>query len=147
MLDKLKKSFKQWRDRRFLKRHGCETWNEYNHRYDPDIFQRACRVADYYTGYPYVYCFDNRDHYAYSLLYDYGPGGCRHGYDEIVDWCRKNTKHKHRTDIHRVLKHNGIGLDGSYEPEWWFNEIGGGDYLFFAFKDEKEYTWFVMRWA
>ena len=138
--------YKHWKDTRFLKKHGCKNWNEYNHRFDPDIFIRAQRINDYYYGYPYVYCLEHRSHYAYQLLYDYGPGGCRHGYDDIVDWCKKNTKHKHRTDMHRA--HKGIAYNnGNPIDDWWFNEIAGGDYLFFAFKDEKDYNWFLMRWS
>jgi hypothetical protein len=140
MLTKLKLHYKSWKDARFLKKHGCENWDQYRHRFDEDIFKPASRVTDYYHGYPYVYCIEEPSHYAHSLLYDNGPGGYRYGYHDIIDWCKKNCKHKHRADIHRVFNEPHFN-------EWRFNEIGGGDHLFFAFKDEKEYNWFLLRWS
>lgn len=136
----LSAAVKKRRETRFLKKHGCETWDEYNRRYDPDILHRATRIRDYYHGYPYVYCVENSNHYAYQLLHDYGPGGYRYGYDEIVDWCKEHIKYKHRTDCHRVFR------APSTANEWEINEIGGLDYLFFAFQDERDYNWFMLRW-
>lgn len=141
LLTSLRNKYKKWKDARFLKKHGCSTWNEYNHRYDPDVFNRASRIKDFYHGYRYVYCFENRAHFAYELLYDYGPGGYRYGYHDIVDWCKKNIKTKHRTDVHRAMK------EPSTAYQWEINELGGGDYLFFAFKDEKDFNWFLLRWS
>lgn len=141
IISALSGKYKRWKDARFLKKHGCSSWNEYNHIYDTDVFRSASRVTDYYMGYKYVHCFDNRDNYAYKLLYDYGPGGYRYGYHDIVDWCKENTKHKHRSDILRAMK------EPCTANQWEINELGGGDYLFFAFQNEKEYTWFLLRWS
>jgi hypothetical protein len=30
--------------------------------------------------------------------------------------------------------------------EWEINELGGGDYIFVAFKEQRDYTWFILRW-
>jgi hypothetical protein len=114
---------------------------------DPDYNIRATKITDYYHGYPYWHVFENRDHYCYKLLYDYGPGGHRYGYHDIVEWCEKNIKHKHRLDFLRVFQQTPIGLDGPGKPEWWINEIGGGDHIFIAFKDPKDLLWFTMKWV
>lgn len=134
----LKKKYQYYQERSFLKKHRCETWKEYYHRYDPDCEIRASRVENYYHGYQYHYCFDNKKHFAYQALYDYGPGGYREGYHDIIDWCDQNIVGKFRFDFLRVSKYNGT---------WELDELGGGDYIFAAFKDEKDYTYFLLRWT
>lgn len=154
LFNRVKERYQSWKDQRFLKKHGCVSWDQYHFRFDPDVNSRATRVADYYHGYPFVFCAEASNHYAYQLLADYGPGGTIYGYHNIVDWCKANTKQKHRTDILRVFKQHGLShnpsnntMDWIETPEWWINEIGGSDLLFFAFKSEKEYNWFMLRWA
>jgi hypothetical protein len=34
-----------------------------------------------------------------------------------------------------------------YHNQWECNDIGGGDYLFAAFKNERDFSWFLMRWS
>lgn len=136
-----------WRDRRFLKRHGCETWQQYHKQYDPDYNIRADRIRDYYHGYSYIHCFRSYEHYAYRLLYDYGPGGYRHGYDDIQEWVLNNCSRKARFDFLRVLELRVIDQGGNAREEWYINEIGGGDLIFAAFKDERDYMMFLLRWA
>ena len=147
LIDNLKYKYKKWKEERFLKKHGCDNWKQYYRNTDPDRNIRADRVKDYYHGYDYVYCLDYREHHAYQLLYDYGPGGHRYGYEDIMDWCEANLAYKNRMDILRVFKQTPIGLNGAQESEWWINEIGGGDYVFFACQDPEDFFIFKMRWA
>ena len=141
MFETIKARYKSFKEQRFLKRHGCETRKEYNRMYDPDYNIRATRIVDIYHGYPHVYCFENRKNFAYTLLYDWGPGGFRHGFDDIIDWCEENLRDKFRMDSHRVIKYP------STANQWEVNELGGGDYIFAAFKDPKDYTHFLLRWS
>jgi hypothetical protein len=108
---------------------------------DPDVFYCADRVKDFYKGYKFVHCIENRNHYAYDLIYDYGPGGIRYGDDDIYDWMDQKARFKSRMDMHRVIKYP------STANEWAFNDMGGGDYIFVAFKDEKDYMMFLLRWS
>jgi hypothetical protein len=140
-LNYLRSRIKFWRDNRFLKRHGCDTWKEYYHRFDPDCNIRASRVKDYYHGYPYWHVIDNHGHHCYNLLYDYGPGGHRYGYHDILDWCETNCQDKHRADFMRVIKCPATA------NEWETNELGGKDYMFVAFKNERDYFMFMLKWA
>jgi hypothetical protein len=137
---RIKSYIKLKKDQRFLKKHCCTSWKQYNRKYDTDINQYCDTVKEFYHGYNYVYCFDhvNLNHYAYKVVYDYGPGGIRYTYMDMIDWCKKNCKHKFRPDIHRVI--------GTNMNDYTFNDIGGLDYLFFAFKDEKDYMMFRLRW-
>jgi hypothetical protein len=127
--------YREWSERRFLKRHGCETREEYDHRYDPDIVHRASRVKNFYKGYPYVHCFEDRQHiiYHWDLGYD--------GIWIATQWCKENLKGKYRFDFHRVIK------EPSTANEWEVNELGGGDYIFFACQDPKDFTLFLLRWS
>ena len=132
LLTYLRTKIKTWQDNRFLKRHGCESWAQYNRQYDPDINWRATRVNDFYHGYPYVYCFENHRHEVYH--WDVHIDGTY----VIDNWCDDNCKGKHRMDFHRVIK---------YHNQWEFNDLGGGDYIFAAFKNERDFNWFLMRWS
>lgn len=141
MISKLLKKYQQWKDCRFLKNHGCETWDQYHRRFDPDYNIRATRISDYYHGYPYWHVFDNYKHYCYQFLSDHGTGGRRYGYDDINAWCKQNLAHRFRLDVLRVAR--WPRPDG----EWAINELGGEDRIFMAFKDQKEYMNFLLRWG
>jgi hypothetical protein len=108
---------------------------------DPDVVYCSDRVKDFYRGYKFVHCIENRNHYAYDLIYDYGPGGIKYGESDIYDWMDKKPRFKSRMDMHRVIKYP------STSNEWTFNDMGGGDYIFVAFKDEKDYMMFLLRWS
>jgi hypothetical protein len=135
ILTTIKEKYHAWKEHRFLKRHGVATWAQYNHRYDPDINWRATRVNDFYHGYPYVYCFENRRHevYHWDVHLD--------GIYVLSQWCKDNCKDKFRFDFHRAMNAPGTAW------QWHINELGGGDYIFVAFKNERDYTWFLMRWS
>ena len=133
IMNYLKQKYLDWREKRFLKKHGCENRAQYERMYDPDYNIRATRVKDYYFGYPYVHCFTDRDHTAYFV----DLGWC--GMPVIHQWCKENLKDKFRIDFLQVLK-------DSYTDEWEVNGIGGGDYYFIAFKNESDMMWFKLRW-
>lgn len=143
----IKARIRKYLANRKLAKSGYKTWAMYRRNTDPDVIRHADRVSNFYKGYKYVYQCTNAEHYAYRRLYDYGPGGARYGYDDILDWCNKKSRFKWRVDIHRVLKQTGLGLDGSEEPDWFFNDIGGSDYIYFAFQNEQDYIMFLLRWA
>jgi hypothetical protein len=133
IIDKIKQKYLNWREKLFLKKHGCENRAQYERIYDPDYNPRASKIKDYYHGYPCVYCFDDRNHtvYFYDIWY--------HGDLVINKWCKENLKDKFRIDFLRVLRND-------YTNEWEVNEIGGGDYIFIAFKNERDMMWFKLRW-
>jgi len=133
IVEKIKDSYLNWKEKLFLKKHGCENRAQYERRYDPDYNIRATRVKDYYHGYPYVHCVTDRDH----TIYFWDLGWC--GTTVIHSWCKENLKGKFRIDCLRVIKDR-------YTNEWEVNELGGGDYYFIAFKDESDMMWFKLRW-
>ena len=47
----------------------------------------------------------------------------------------------------RVYKQTALGWDGDSEEEWVISDIGGGDVLFFAFKDEQDAFLFKLTWG
>ena len=136
------RNIKNWINQRLLARKlhksGFRNWEAYHRWYDADVSRQASRVEDFYCGYPYVYCFENRSHHAYSTIYDYGPGGHSVGVNDIKEWCVQNIKDKIRFDYHRVYK---------FQDNWRFDEMGGEDYIFVAFKSERDYLWFLMKWS
>lgn len=139
MIKQLKDRWKQWQERRFLKKHGCVTRQQYDRRYDTDFCYRTSEVRRKYHGYEFVHCFSSHMDYAYKTIYDYGPGGYRDGYQDIQDWCTAHCEDKFRVDILRVIWDRYKG--------WEENEIGGADYVFFAFKNQTDYMNFLLRWA
>jgi hypothetical protein len=130
---KIKQLYLDWREKLFLKKHGFETRAQYERFHDPDYNIRATRIKDYYHGYPYVYHFDDHEHTVY--FWDLGYAG----HYVINKWCHENLKDKFRFDFLRVIQ-------DSYTKEWEINELGGTDYIFIAFKDERDLMWFRLRW-
>lgn len=126
----LKSSYYDWRERRFLRKHGCKNREQYNLKYDPLHNPIATRLVDFYHGYKYIYCFENDKHDKISLL------------TVVTLWClEENLSGKWRLDVHRAMKYPSTG------NEWERNEIGGGDYIFAAFTDERDYMLFLLRWS
>lgn len=131
-LQRGREQYDLWKQQRFLRKHGCETWEQYRYQYDTAINRIATRVRDYYHGYPYVYCYENHDHEIY--YWDLG----RDGMYVTSQWCKCNLKSDFRFDFLRVIR-TGSG--------WEINEIGGGDYIFFACKNPQDYTLFLLTWS
>lgn len=135
LIDQLKQRYKDHNERRFLKAHGCKTWKEYERRFDPDIAILARWAHTFYHGYPCVFPFDPsgyRDH-GFAGLWPYHELS-----DKMIAWCEQNCRGKWRNDWHRGFwEQNGI---------FEFNEIAGGDIMFFAFKEESDYVWFRLVW-
>jgi hypothetical protein len=133
IVDNIKTKYHSWQENRFLKKHGCESWKQYHRKYDSDFNIRASEIPWIYFGYPYVYCFEDRQHevYYWDIAID--------GAFIITEWCEENLKNKFRFDFHRVVKDT--------HGNWVINELGGGDYIFAAFKDERDYTYFLLKWS
>lgn len=141
MIERIKQYYAKWKERRFLKKHGCDNWRQYHRRYDPDVFYPACNVKYFYHGYQYFTPIENADNlvYKWDLGYD--------GSAVVDDWCKENLAGKYRFDFLRVFQQTPIGLDGAGESEWWINEIGGRDYIFFACQNPQDFFMFQLRWG
>lgn len=133
--------YNSYREQRFLKKHGCATWEQYDKKYDFDINKKADTIKDFYIGYPYVYIFKDTSKEVFTKHYDWIDG-----YKELEDWCQNNCVAKFRSDIHTVHVQTNLDFDGNIEVEYFFNGLGH-DYLFFAFKNDTDYIWFITRWA
>ena len=144
MFETIRQRYQAWQERRFLRRHGCENRTQYERMYDPDYNARATRTQDYYHGYPYVYCFEDYRHYIYRVIADYGPGGVVYGHTKIHQWAEANCQDKVRFDFLRVKKSDHTRM-GTYDCD--INEISGQDLVFVAFKNEQDFTFFMLRWT
>lgn len=129
----LKKSYHAKKRQKFLEKHGCYTEEEYSRRYDPDINWREDNIKRFYHGYPYVFVFTDPLGDIWTR-----HGDWLQGLHAINEWCDGNIIHKYRPDIHRAMHSSWEG--------WSRNELAG-DYVFFAFKDEKDFVWFSLRWG
>lgn len=144
---RLKARWRQYLANRKLAKSGYTNWATYQHNNDSDVLYRADKVSDFYSGYKYVYRCDGSGHYAYKFIGHYGHGLVGYGYNEMRSWCDRHTRFKWRSDTHRVYKQTGIGIDGDLHEDYWFNDIGGSDFVYFAFQDERDYMMFMLRWA
>jgi hypothetical protein len=139
LIDKVTEDLKgRWdfyRHAAYLKKRGW-TEDEYNKFEDPNVNYRAPRIKDYYQGYPYVVVFESTrgDPWTrYDTWID--------AYQAIETWCKENCKGKWRSDIHRVFKAPSTG------NEWYQNDLGGTDALFFVFKDQEDCFMFKLKWG
>lgn len=134
LIEQLKKRYKDHNERRFLKAHGCKTWQDYERRFDPDIGQLARWAHTFYHGYPYLYQCPN-----YNLVWRSSSVAATFTHlQKMTEWCETNCRGKWRNDWLRGFWDS----HGNYE----FNEIGGSDTMFFAFKEESDYMWFRLVW-
>lgn len=134
LIEKLKQRYKDHNARRFLKAHGCQTWEQYERRFDPDIGHMARWAHTYYHGYSYIFPLEP----DVSAIRVNGVRGYHEHTDKMAEWCKTNCKGKWRNDWHRGFWDH----HGNYE----FNEIAGKDVMFFAFKEESDYMWFRLVW-
>ena len=131
---------------RKLEKSGYRSWRVYRHNRDDDVVRYADKVSDFYSEkYTYVHRIDYL-HYAYTCVHDWGPGGLIFGYEVMRDWCEAKCRFKYRMDIHRVYHQTGIGVNGDLHEDYWFNDIGGSDFVYFAFQNEQDYLMFLLRW-
>lgn len=132
VIKNLKERWKGYKEKRFLENYGCKTWREYERKYDQDVGFRARWVHTFYHGYPHVLNIEPNGVAMYGLQY-------HELCEKMMEWCEQNCKGKWRNDWQR----GNWDHHGNYE----INEIGGGDIMFFAFKEEGDYTWFLLRWS
>jgi hypothetical protein len=132
-LRRLQARWRLFKNQQFLAQHNCENWRQYRYHHDPDYNLRATRVRDKFHGYPYIYRFADHNHEAY--YWDVG----RDGIYVISQWCDQHLQDRYRFEMLRVLQ--------DWDGEWSENCIGDGDYIFAGFKNEQDYTHFVLRWS
>lgn len=131
----IKYKYLEWRWDRILKKSGHRTWHRYFYANDPDYYAPGYTIRDQLHGYPYIYKVDYQ-----SLPIQFDPMlGPLKNCEKMIEWCNKNCRKKYRTHWERVV----MDHEGQYLP----NGIGGTDELFFAFKDERDYLMFVLRWS
>jgi hypothetical protein len=141
VLEELKSHWDFYQHRMYLKKKGW-TEEQYQNYEDPDRNIRAVRIKDYYFGYQHTHAFTTTRTLPWTEFANWMD--C---YEQMNAWCKANCRGKFRSDILRVIKQTGIGLNGDTEEVWELNDIGGGDALFYAFKDSRDFTMFCLRWA
>lgn len=124
-----------YRHAAYLKKRGW-TEEEYQNYEDPDRNIRCSRVKDYYHGYQHIHAFTSTQTLPWTKFENWLD--C---YEEMNQWCKSNCKGKFRSDILRVIKCPATA------NEWELNDIGGGDALFYAFKDSRDFAMFCLKWA
>ena len=132
VVEELKDRWDFYQHRAYLKRRGW-TEEQYQEYHDPRRNERANRVKDYYHGYPYWHSYHTSRVEPFTRYPTWMDG-----YQAIKEWCGNNCQGQWRHDILRV--------DKSYDNNWEINEMGG-DALFFAFENERDFTMFCLRWA
>lgn len=134
------------KEHRFLKKHGCETREEYNRKYDPDFLYTTSTklLKDVYIGYPYFFRIEVP--IVDTGFYGLWPDMKR--VEELNDWCRVNCKDKWRSDVFgKVCKKNDEWQRVQrIDPEFWQGIESGieEDQVFFAFRSEKDGAKFLM---
>lgn len=99
---------------------------------DPDICYHGKTVKEFYRGYSYTHRIDD---------IEYVKGRAVPTYD-LMCWLDENCTDKYRLDYLSIEPKNEEfpELDEIIEP------IYGVEYVFVAFKQKRDYIWFVMRW-
>jgi hypothetical protein len=133
VLTRVTKAWNDYRHWRLLKKLGW-TQKDFDLHTDPDYNMRASRVKDIFQGYPYIHTYELPSGSPWNEFGDW-----LEGLTVINGWCDASCKDKWRENIHRVMQDE--------RSDWVINELGGSDMLFFAFKNERDYLMFVLRWT
>lgn len=107
-------------------------------RNDPRIRHNANTVKDFYCGYPYIFAIDWK---CYKNEYWKQFTDKHKGFGELNQWCKDHNM-EFRSDIHRVSS-----SPSANNYHYVFDEIGGGDCMFFAFEKSEDYSWFALKWG
>jgi len=142
ILDFIRSRYKRWVDKRYLKKHNCTSWEQYNHVYDTCRDKSAPNLVDYYFGYKSIV------HVRWAVITNfpswYHPFASTPY--ELTDWCKEHCTDEFRLDrIHGKFINSkfvistdvdavAIALHNTY-PE-----------VFMAFKSEKDALLFKLRW-
>ena len=131
----IKYRYLEWRWDRVLKKSGCQSWEWYFRKKDPDFNAFGNTIKEQLFGYPYIV---KVNHTHLECIIDGMWGETWHG-EAVNLWCVQNCRGKFRWQWERVI----MDHNGQYLP----NGIAGYDELFFGFKDERDYLMFTLRWA
>jgi hypothetical protein len=132
MIRTIQEIIDKWKVRRLLKKSGCNSLAQYNRMHDPLINRRANTITYFYHGYPYVVRI------PYSLY----TGDWHDGIESLTRWCEKHCKEKWRHDWHRVYCTLLNGTISEITDD--LNDMGGSDFMYFAFLCQKDYNWFIL---
>ena len=124
----------EWQWDRVLRKSRHSSWNAYLWWNDLDFNITGHTVQDQFHGYTYIAKVD----YAKLPTHFNALFGPIEHCEEITAWCEKNCRSKYRNHWERVIQDH----KGQYLP----CAAGGTDELFFAFKDERDYIMFTLRW-
>jgi|TARA_R110000782_G_scaffold214567_1_gene302373 hypothetical protein len=141
MLRFVKSIYKKWVDKRYLKKHNCESWEQYNHIYDPYIDHDAKNVRDYFFGYSSIV------HVRWAVVSNLPSWHEFHAQPpyELTKWCKENCADDFRLDQIRgsfvnskfVLATVSIDSDNIFRVPVE---------VFLAFKSEKDALLFKLYW-
>ena len=131
---RIKYRYLEWCWDRVLKQSGHHHWESYLRYNDLDFNARGYTVKDQLHGYPHIAVlpFRHLEHLIEPLFGEIYNG------NTVDKWCKQNCRKKYRWHWERVIMDHA----GQYLP----NGIGGTDELFFAFKDERDFIMFTLRW-
>ena len=97
----------------------------------PEINARGHTLDTIYYQHPYRFMTDNAD----SLTAKYGHW--TQGIEHLETWCKENCKGKWFDDLRRLAN-----INGELVP----NEVGGSDWLIFAFELESDCVMFTLQY-
>jgi hypothetical protein len=131
ILSFIRSRYKRWVDKRYLKKHNCTSWEQYNHTYDTCRDKSAANLIDYYFGYK-------------SIVPTAPPPY------ELVSWCKEHCTDDFRLDHIKGSFINSrfvISHISEFVPTTHINWHSIPSEVFIAFKSEKDALLFKLRWV
>jgi hypothetical protein len=134
LIEVFRKKYQVWQFNREFKKSGYTSAQAYLKTIDSDVCYRATTISTFYSGYPYVFRMENY------------PEPFNLHLENINQWGNEYCKDKWRMDWHRIDCY--FDLDGNiYSISEDFNDFFGSDFMFVAFKNERDYNWFLLKWS
>jgi len=102
----------------------------------PSVNNRASTIRDYYKDHPFIVDLDSPTRHT--------SGPTIQIMREVEEWCKSSCEEDCQVGLHRVLPHK-FKFDS--RQDWIFSDTAAGqDRIFVAFKNEKDYLLFNLKW-
>lgn len=136
--------YTSWKDRKFLKKHNVNTWDEYNYYYDPDWNIKSDKLTDIFHGYSVILILPKQN------WTDSGIFGLMIDVTNLQLWCSANCEGKFRILPMSTYK----SADGNFYRNIFsqfasltvkFNPLADeAEKAIVAFKNENDATNFIL---
>lgn len=129
-INMLLQKYNAWKEQRFFKKHGVDSWEQYNLKYDKDFKKSAYLIKEMFHGYNTFIIIPNP-----KMVADFF--GTTIYASDVTDWCKKNCVGKYRVQLMSICKN-------LVTNEFYYGSDISSEEMIVAFKEKDDAVSFIM---